>query len=114
MARFYADENFPFPVVVELRGKGHDVLSTAEAGLANQAYPDEAILATATSDQRTVLTTNRKDFIQLHKKNPNHAGIIVCTTDLDFSRQATRIHDAVADQEELAGKLIRINRPQKQ
>lgn len=33
MARLYADENFPFPVVVCLRALGHDVLTTNDAGI---------------------------------------------------------------------------------
>jgi hypothetical protein len=35
MARFYSDENFPLPVVEELRKLGHDVLTIHEAGQAN-------------------------------------------------------------------------------
>jgi len=31
MARLYADEDFPFPVVEKLRQLGHDVLTTPEA-----------------------------------------------------------------------------------
>ncbi len=33
--RFYADENFPLPVVAELRRFGHDVLTAFEDGRAN-------------------------------------------------------------------------------
>jgi hypothetical protein len=36
MARLYANENFPFPVVEELRRLGHDVLTTLEAGNAGR------------------------------------------------------------------------------
>ena len=32
MARLYANENFPLPVVEELRRLGHEVLTTYEAG----------------------------------------------------------------------------------
>ena len=32
MARLYADEDFDYPVVVELRRLGHDVLTTASPG----------------------------------------------------------------------------------
>ncbi len=44
MARLLADENFPFPVVLELRRLGHDVLTMHEAGLANQCMADDAVL----------------------------------------------------------------------
>lgn len=50
MAHFYSNENFPFPVVEELRKLGHDVLTIQETGKANQQYPDEAVLASASAD----------------------------------------------------------------
>jgi hypothetical protein len=37
MALFYADENFPLPVVEALRRLGHDVLTVEEDGKAHQA-----------------------------------------------------------------------------
>jgi len=38
---FYADENFPFDTVVELRRLGHDVLTALEDERANQKVSDE-------------------------------------------------------------------------
>lgn len=111
MARLYANENFPLPVVVALRRLGHDVVTIQESGKANQEYPDEDVLAVAGNDERIVLTINRKDFIRLHQLMPNHHGIIVCTADLDFAGQARRIHEAIAEQGRLTGKLVRVNRP---
>ena len=43
MARLYADENVPFPVVEELRRLGHDVLTIFEDGKANRRYPDASV-----------------------------------------------------------------------
>ena len=111
MARLYADENFPLPVVEELRRLGHDVVTMQDSGEAGQSMPDDAVLRTASSDQRAVLTLNRKHFIRLHIANPSHAGIIACTFDLDFVRQAGRIHAAAEAHGALAGTLLRINRP---
>ncbi|MGH7139327.1 MAG: DUF5615 family PIN-like protein, partial [Pirellulales bacterium] len=34
VARLYANENFPFPVVDELRRRGHDAITVAETGKA--------------------------------------------------------------------------------
>ena len=42
MARLYSNENFPYPVVEELRRLGHDVQTTLETGQAGQPMPDEA------------------------------------------------------------------------
>ena len=80
MARLYSNENFPQLGVAALRQLGHDVLTVLEAGRANQAIPDEAVLAFATADNRAVLTLNRRDFIRLHYQFPEHAGIIVCAS----------------------------------
>lgn len=111
MARLYTDENFPLPVVEFLRAFGHDILTAIDAGNANQRIPDEDVLAFASSNQRAVLTRNRRDFIRLHKLQPNHAGIIICTENPDFESLATRIDQAISAEENLKGKLIRVNRP---
>jgi hypothetical protein len=55
---------------------------------------------------------NRRDFIALDAANPNHAGIVACTRDPDSSALAARIHAAVGGAASLAGRLIRVNRPQ--
>ena len=39
MASFYANENFPIKVAQYLREMGHDVLTSFEAGIANQRIP---------------------------------------------------------------------------
>jgi len=71
MARFYTDEQFPFPVVELLRSLGHDVLTVQEAGNADQGIPDDEVLAFAISQERSILTINRDDFIRLHRRNPD-------------------------------------------
>ena len=109
--KLYADEQYPYPVVKCLRDLGHDVLTVQEAGKANQRIPDDEVLAFATETDRAVITQNRKDFIQLHRMNPNHAGIIACTEDRDWDSLAQRIHAAVVEAESLQGKLIRIVKP---
>lgn len=111
MARFYADENFPLPVVEALRQLGHDVLTIFDAGKGNQRYPDDAILSDATQVDRAVLTVNRKDFKRLHNEGVNHSGIVLCTYDPDFVGQAQRIDRAVRECDTLQGLLLRINRP---
>lgn len=112
MTRLYANENFPLPVVEELRRLGHEVLTTYEAGDAGKSVPDEQVLAFATAEGRALVTINRKHFIHRHNANPDHAGIIVCSFDSDFPGQANRIHAAIGSKAQLSGELIRINRPQ--
>lgn len=108
--RLYSNENFPLPVVLELRRLGHDVLTTAETGNAGQAIPDPEVLAFATGDDRAVLTLNRRHFVKLHQIGEEHAGIVVCTFDPDFTGQARRIHQILAENPSIAGQLLRVNR----
>lgn len=112
MARLYADENFPFPIVVALRALGHDVLTIHEDGKANQRHPDEAVLADATVHARAVLTLNRKHFKHLHYQVASHSGLILCTYNPDFVAQAQQIDQILQSFESLKNRLILINRPQ--
>ena len=109
MASLYADEQFPLPVVELLRTLGHDVLTVQEAG--NGGLPDPDVLAFAVSNNRAVLTQNRRDFMRLHRLQPDHTGIIVCTDDQNLERLATRIHQAISGEESLKGGLVRVVRP---
>lgn len=109
--KLYADEQYPYPIVKCLRNLGHDVLTVQEAGKANQRIPDDEVLAFGTENERAVITQNRKDFIQLHRMNPNHGGIIACTEDRDWDAIAQRIHAAIIEEKSLYSKLIRIVRP---
>jgi hypothetical protein len=93
MARLYADENFPLPVVEALRTLSHDVLTIYEDGKGNRGYPNEAVLRDATRYNRSVLTVNRKHFRRLHLQFPEHKEIISCTYDPDFAGQAGRISE---------------------
>lgn len=110
MARLYADENIRRSVVETLRSLGHDVLTAFEAGQANQKVPDEKVLQFSISEQRILLTYNRKHFIRLHHINPVHFGIVVCTEDDNVLALAQRIHEAISI-EEPKNHLIRVNRP---
>jgi predicted nuclease of predicted toxin-antitoxin system len=112
MARFYTNENIPSQVVTELRRLGHDVVTSLDAGNANSALPDAEVLAFATANDRVLLTHNRRHFLRLHQlRTAGHAGIVLCTFDADFCRQAQRIDDAVGAGTEMANRLVRVNRP---
>ncbi|MEK6751031.1 MAG: DUF5615 family PIN-like protein [Chloroflexota bacterium] len=113
MARLYSNENFPLPIVDELRKLGHDVLTIQETEKANQAMSDEDVLAFANDKQRILLTLNRRHFIKLHNKRQPHAGILACTYDPDFLGFAKRIHNAIQAEDSLSQKVVRINRPPK-
>ena len=112
MARLYADEDFPRPVVEELRRLGHDVRTVQEAGRAGQGIPDREVLADATAEDRAVLTHNHADFRRLHRQGIPHEGIISCSQDTqDPVSLARRIHDAITAAPTLANRFVRIIRP---
>jgi len=112
MARLYADEDFPRPVVEELRRLGHDVRTVQEAGRAGQSIDDAEVLADATADQRAVLTHNHSDFRRLHQQGQTHEGIISCTQDpQDHAGLAQRVHAAIAQLSDLANQFLRVIRP---
>ena len=77
MARPYADENVPLPVVEELRRLGHDVLTIFEDGKANRRYPDASVLQDAGAHGRVVVTLNRKHFRRLHKEGSDGEDLVV-------------------------------------
>lgn len=113
MARLYADENFPLPIVKLLRIFGHDVLTTEETGNSGLGIPDEDVLAFAIADERAILTRNWDDFRILHRFHPDHFGIIICKEDLNTERQAALINEAISIVDSLHNKLIRVIRPQR-
>ncbi|WP_412768527.1 DUF5615 family PIN-like protein [Leptolyngbya sp. KIOST-1] len=51
------------------------MLTVQEAGQANRRIPDEEVLQFAISQDRAVITQNRRDFIKLHNQSSAHAGI---------------------------------------
>jgi predicted nuclease of predicted toxin-antitoxin system len=111
VARLFADENFPLPVVEALRRLGHDVVTVEDVGRSGQRWPDADVVEYARADARILLTLNRKDFLNLHRINPEHAGMILCTLDLDFAAQANRIDVALGGADNLKGRTVRVNRP---
>ncbi len=109
--RFYADENFPLAIIEKLRQLNYNVLTSIEAGQANQSISDENVLKFAQETDRIVLTFNRDDFIFLHKQGKAHSGIIICKEDRDYKGQVQTIHEFILqDDRALHGRLIRIKK----
>jgi hypothetical protein len=106
----YADENFPLPVVEELRRIGHDVLTAQEDG--RQSAPDPDILTRAHTLGRAVLTHNRRHFERLHHQGLHHSGILSATRDDDSSALAARVHATLSGRAH--GRwCLRVNRPRR-
>lgn len=108
-ARFYSDENLPVTLIKALREFNHDVLTSYEAGNANQGISDEEVLIYATSNNRIVVTFNRDDFIELHCRGINYSGIVVCKSDRNYQGQAQIIHEYFGSMKDnFNNQLIRI------
>ena len=91
MAPFLADEDFDHRIAIRLRMLGHDVLTLAVLGLAGRCLTDDQVLATAASERRAVLTHNRLHFVRLHRRMPQHAGIVISSHVREPIAQAKRI-----------------------
>jgi hypothetical protein len=106
----YADEDFPLPVVEELRRSGHDVVTAHDDG--RTSAPDADVLARAHALGRALLTHNRRDFERLHRQGEAHSGILSATRDADFPALAARIDAALMGLS--PGRwCLRVNRPPK-
>jgi predicted nuclease of predicted toxin-antitoxin system len=111
MASLYSNENLSTDLVERIREFGYDVLTSYQAGQANQGIPDDEVLAYATVNQRSVITFNRDDFVALHRSGIDHAGIIVCKDDRDYLQQAQALHTFLATQtDSLQNRLVRVLR----
>ena len=91
--RLYLDEDAQRASLIRiLRARQYDVLSAHEAQ--QTSATDAEQLAFATSQQRTIFTFNRGDFVRLHtdfvKNERPHAGIIV-SDQLDIGIIARRL-----------------------
>jgi predicted nuclease of predicted toxin-antitoxin system len=76
------DEHLSPAIADQLRARGHNVVTVAEAGLAGMT--DERVLAWAVREQRAVVTNNIRDFRLLHadslRASSPHFGIVLVTT----------------------------------
>jgi hypothetical protein len=89
----YADENVKSAVVHGLRQRGMDIVTAQERG--QRQTDDETLLATATSEDRLLLT-NDTDFLRIHAEwlatGRGHAGIVYWPQERPVGEAITRIH----------------------
>ena len=111
MIKFYANEQFPFDAVIELRKLGYDVLTTHDVSKSGKGITDIEVLSFAISLERVVITFD-KDFFKLHRDNPNHCGIILCTENRNYLQLAQTIHTKLSPISQIEKQLVRITKPQ--
>lgn len=71
--KFYMDEHVPSAVTKGLRMRGVDVLTAQNVGMLDVEDDDHLALAT---EQNRVTFTQDTDFLRLHAKGVDHAGIV--------------------------------------
>lgn len=100
LIKYYTDENVSKAVVKGLRTRGVDMLTCQESDMLSAT--DEEQLAYATKDER-VIFTHDTDFLKIHAKGVEHAGIVFTHKQEDTGgniRNLKLIHD-VMDSEEM-------------
>lgn len=116
--RLLVDEDTQARLLVErLRAAGHDVQTATEADLIGQ--PDPQVLAHARREGRLLLTRNGADFLQLHRVDATHPGILAVYQDADPAKNMSYadIVNAIAHLEgtaqatewQMTGELIILN-----
>jgi predicted nuclease of predicted toxin-antitoxin system len=81
--KLQTDEHIPTAVILGLRQRGIDVLSTPQAGLLGAS--DESQLNYAVQQQRVIVTQD-DDFLVLHAQGVKHAGIIFVQPEREIGR----------------------------
>ena len=71
--KFLADEHIELSIVTGLKFLGIDAISVNEAD--KRESDDEEILSFAKDNDRVIITRD-SDFIKLHKRGAEHAGIV--------------------------------------
>ena len=85
MLRYYFDEHVDPDIAEQLRKRGIDVLTTQEAGRANQKFDDPDQLAYATSLERVIVTKDHRFEVLAYTQRP-HPGIIRLQKDDSLGR----------------------------
>lgn len=97
---FHFDEHIFTELADALRSRGIDVTTTAEAGLLGAR--DEEHLSFAAAAGRVVVTQD-VDFLRLHAKGLQHAGIVYCQQQSrsigEMLRRLVLIHAALSPEE---------------
>ena len=73
--RLYLDEHVPLSIALGLRRRHIDITTTVAAGLGSASDQEQLQYA---AGQGRVLFTHDADFLRLHKRGVQHAGIVYC------------------------------------
>ncbi|HLC62122.1 MAG TPA: DUF5615 family PIN-like protein [Candidatus Nanoarchaeia archaeon] len=103
--KFLADENVDLPAVKTLKRLGVNIISIHDIGMVE--YADEEILNYAKENEIAVITQDT-DFLRLHAKNSENAGIIFLTKPLNTGGLIKEIQKIVMLFDNLENMIIYI------
>lgn len=89
----------------QLEAAGHQVQTPFEAGIPGQ--PDDVHLRYAAGHRLVLLTYNADDFLDLHDRYPEHAGVLIVYRDADLTKNMSYT-DVVRAIENLAASGVPI------
>ena len=101
--KFLADEHIDLPSVKALKRLGIDIISIQDAQM--ESYADEEILSYGNENKRAIITQD-SDFLRLHAKNVENAGIIFLTKPLNTSELIKEIQKILMIFENLENVVI--------
>ena len=110
MARLYSNENLAIDLVEALRKFNHDILSSYDAGQANQGIPDDEVLKYATLNDRCVITFNRDDFVALHRNGVSQTCALPISSDSSGATPQPLNSSSTTKSTEVESKAIRNSR----
>jgi hypothetical protein len=107
MARLVAQDNFPLPVIEELRQFGHDIVTVPADGVSRDALAANAALPRSPDARRRVwLTLDPDQSAGAHRAAPNHSGIVAVRPGKTYAGLAQRIHDALKAHARISRQLV--------
>ncbi|MBI2541342.1 DUF5615 family PIN-like protein [Candidatus Woesearchaeota archaeon] len=101
--KFLADEHIDLPAIKALNRLGIGIISVQESSM--KSYSDEKILSYGSLNKRAIITQD-SDFLKLHSKGVNHAGIIFLTKPLNTSEIIREIQKVFMIFENLENTVI--------
>jgi hypothetical protein len=98
MARLVARDDFPLPVIEELRLLGHDIVTVPAEGVSRDVSPG--------AKPRVWLTLDPDQSAGAHRAAPAHSGIVAVKPGKTYAGLAQRIHDALKAHARISRQLV--------